>query len=640
MTPANHSIGAIVLCGGKSRRMGSSKYLLPFGGETMLERVVRIVQQVTSAVVVVAAAGQELPALSKDVQIGRDDVPDKGPLAGISVGLSLLKSHVEAAFVTTCDAPLLSPAFVARIIQEFDAQQTDILILSDSERQYPLTAVYRSSLDEKAKALLTEDRLRPVFLQEQARVREISTEVLQEVDVELLSLRNANRPEEYEELLKIGQQRNFSLDEKSETVSNSSEKRYSSRNATAKHDVRMKGFRERNSVQQALSWLDGISISTASETVSLESSAGRVITQDVISLMNVPPFDRSAMDGYALRGHETEGAGDYNPLSLQIVGESLPGCPFPAAVQQGEAVRIMTGAPIPTGADAVLPVEYTREESGELIVTSTVPPLKHIGRTGEDIEEGTTILSTGRTLRPQDIGVLASVGIAEVNVRAKPCVRILVTGNELAKAGERLKPFQIYDSNSPMLRGLIQRDGGIIESVQHLNDDPVSIQQALSSPGADVILVSGGSSVGAEDHAPRLVSELGELAIHGVAMRPSSPAGMGMIDRTLVFLLPGNPVSCLCAYDFFAGRAIRKLGGLSTEWPYGTCEAHVSRKIVSAIGRTDYCRVMVKEDQLEPLALSGASILSSTTRANGFVIVPESLEGYGPGSKVQVYLYD
>jgi molybdopterin molybdotransferase len=155
-----------------------------------------------------------------------------------------------------------------------------------------------------------------------------------------------------------------------------------------------------------------------------------------------------------------------------------------------------------------------------------------------------------------------------------------------------------------------------------------------------VILISGGSSVGSEDHAPRLVAELGELPIHGVAMRPSSPAGVGRIGTALVFLLPGNPVSCLCAYDFFAARALRIMSGLPADWPHRTRSLRVARKIVSAVGRVDYCRVRVTGDEVEPIALSGASILSSTTRADGFVIVPGASEGYGPGSDVVVYLYE
>jgi molybdopterin molybdotransferase len=190
-----------------------------------------------------------------------------------------------------------------------------------------------------------------------------------------------------------------------------------------------------------------------------------------------------------------------------------------------------------------------------------------------------------------------------------------------------------------MLRALVVRDGGEIEGHVRPGDDPARIAEAMTAPGADVVLLSGGSSVGAEDHAPRLLAQAGELAVHGVAMRPSSPAGMGRIGARLVFLLPGNPVSCLCAYDFFAGRAIRLLGGLGADWPYRAVQAPLARKIVSAVGRVDYCRVRLGEAGVEPLALSGASILSTTTRADGFVVVPGESEGFGAGALVTVHLY-
>ncbi|MGH7130074.1 MAG: molybdopterin molybdotransferase MoeA, partial [Planctomycetaceae bacterium] len=338
-----------------------------------------------------------------------------------------------------------------------------------------------------------------------------------------------------------------------------------------------------------------------------------MLARRVISPIDVPGFDRSAMDGYAVRAAETVGAGDYNPLGFRIIGESLPGRPFTGAVAAGTAVRIMTGAPLPDGADAVVPAEYAAERAGHVELTAAVSPGKHIGRTGEDIRAGGEILPALRTLRPQDVGVLASIGLAEVAVIGRPRVRILITGNELVAPGQLLPPFQIYEANSSLLTGLVARDGGIIESLRHVEDDRAAIRAAMLAPGADVVLVSGGSSVGAEDHAPSILADVGELALHGLAMRPSSPAGMGRIGAVMVFLLPGNPVSCLCAYDFFAGRGIRRLGGRPAEWPYRPVTARLRRKIVSAIGRVDYCRVRLDGAEAEPLAVSGASILTSTT---------------------------
>lgn len=405
-------------------------------------------------------------------------------------------------------------------------------------------------------------------------------------------------------------------------------------------DVRMRGFTGRSDLGTALEWVDAQTQALAGESVPLQAAHGRVLVDDVVAPRNVPPFDRSAMDGYAVRGAETNGASDYNPLAFPVAGESLPGRPFRGEVAAGQTVRIMTGAPLPRETDAVVPAEYARESEGKVEITTAVAPGKHVGRTGEDIPSGTTVLPAGRRLRPQDVGVLASLGFAEVTVVRCPRIRLLVTGNELVQPGGRLNEFQIFESNSSMLSGLAARDGGAIAAVRLVEDDRDAIRRALVEPGADVILVSGGSSVGAEDHAPSIVAEAGELAIHGIAMRPSSPTGLGRIGESLVFLLPGNPVSCLCAYDFFAGRAIRRLGGRRSDWPYVSRRVTVGRKIVSAVGRVDYCRVCLNEGRIEPLAVSGASMLSSTVRADGFIVVPAELEGYAPGTEVEMFLYD
>ncbi|MBT4866760.1 MAG: molybdopterin molybdotransferase MoeA [Planctomycetaceae bacterium] len=402
----------------------------------------------------------------------------------------------------------------------------------------------------------------------------------------------------------------------------------------------MRGFTGRTLVDDALRWVDEHSKSLPGETIAFDVAHGRILAADVSSPINVPSFDRSAMDGYAVRGIETEGASDYNPLSFPIVGESMPGQPFPDTMPPGSAVRIMTGAPVPTGADAVIPAEYATETGATVEITSTVSPGKHVGRRGEDVSAGSQLFAAGRRLRPQDVGLLASVGVTAVEAVRRPRVRLLITGNELVVPGNERGEFQIYESNSSVLAALVHRDGAELESLMRVEDDREAISQAMCKAGADVVLVSGGSSVGKEDHAPSILAAEGDLAIHGIAMRPSSPTGMGAIQQTLVFLLPGNPVSCLCAYDFFAGRAIRRLGGRSAVWPYPQRQVEVGRKVVSAVGRVDYCRVKLNEGRAEPLALSGASILSSTTRADGFVVIPAESEGHAPGTVVTVYFYD
>ena len=405
-------------------------------------------------------------------------------------------------------------------------------------------------------------------------------------------------------------------------------------------DVRMQGFRRRSEVPAVLEWIDRHAHRLPGESVSIDDATSRVLASDVVAAIDVPGFDRSAMDGYGLRGDDTSGASEYNPISLPVEGQVLPAQPLAHSIAPGSAVRIMTGAPIPQGVDAVVPAEFASESAGRIEITRPVAPGQHVAHRGEDVAEGAVVLRAGRRLRAQDVALVASLGQAQVDVVQRPRVRIVATGNEVVAPGQPKDLYEIYDANSYMLRGLLTRDGGLLEKAMRLGDDPAAIREALTAPGADVILVSGGSSVGAEDHTPRLVAECGELAIHGVAMRPSSPAGAGRVGDACVFLLPGNPVSCLCAYDFFAARAIRIMSGLPAGFPHRNVRATVARKIVSAVGRVDYCRVRLADGKVEPIALSGASILSSTTRADGFAIVPAESEGYAPGSEITVYLYD
>ena len=406
----------------------------------------------------------------------------------------------------------------------------------------------------------------------------------------------------------------------------------------------MQGFARRHTVQAALAWLDAQLTTLPSETIPLRAAAGRVLASSVTSGVDVPGFDRATMDGYAVLAASTEGASAYTPIVLAVAGDALPAAPFSRTVGPGEAVRIMTGAPMPDGADAVLPAEFVDAPDAQAFTAARVSALapvspgKNVGRRGEDIVSGTSVLPAGRVLRPQDLGVLSSIGQARVDVVRRPRVRLVITGNELLPSGAHPEGFQIVDANGPMLAALAERDGAVVDFPGLVRDDRDAIRAALHA-GADVIVVSGGSSVGVEDLAPMLVAADGELPVHGIAMRPSSPTGLGRIGHRLVFLLPGNPVSALCAYDFFAGRAVRVLGGRPGEWPYRSVRATLARKISSPIGRLDYARVRIEDGRVEPLSVSGASVLSSTTRADGFVIVGDDSEGFAAGAEVDVWLY-
>ena len=453
----------------------------------------------------------------------------------------------------------------------------------------------------------------------------------------------------------------------------------------------MRGFAERADVEDVLRFLAAHARPLGVESVPLADVVGRVLAADVRAVAPVPSFARSAMDGYALHGEDTFGASEYEPIALKQIGVALPGRAFEGHVGSGEAVRIMTGAPLPEGADAVVMAEVASERDGQVFVREAVAPQKNVGAVGEDVKAGEVVLRAGRRVRPQDAGLLAAIGVATVACVRRPRVALVVTGDELLPAGSVPSGHRIVDSNSVVLRALAERDGGVVLPFEILPDRPERIRAALANPDADIVLVSGGSSVGQEDHAPRLVAELGSLDFHGIAMRPSSPAGIGRIPtaprtellprstpqsepellprsttqseselfprsepqasgephkaenanpETLVLLLPGNPVSCLCAYEFFAGPAIRALGGRNRAWPHRRVRLPLARKIASQIGRVDYVRVAIEDGRAAPIATAGASILSSTVRADGCVIVARSLEGMPAGAEVEVLLYD
>ncbi len=410
------------------------------------------------------------------------------------------------------------------------------------------------------------------------------------------------------------------------------------------HDPRMRGFRDRASVADVLAVIEKRICALETETIRLFEASGRVLASDVEAIEPVPGFDRAAMDGYAVRGEETFGSTTYAPAVFSVVGRARPGRSSGVAVRPGEAVEIATGSPLPEGADAVVKAESTSLSIDRLTVsiTEATPPGRHVGRRGEDIAAGTVVLRAGRVLRPQDLGVLSALGKQEIAVIRRPRVTVVVTGDELLAPGTPARGFQIADSNSVMLAALVARDGGVVQVVGPVADDRDGVSSAISDAvkRSDVVFVSGGSSVGPEDHAPGIVAVLGELLIHGVALRPASPSGLGLVQGIPIVLLPGNPVSCLCAYDFFGGPIVRRRGGRPEGWPYRSLVRPLGRKLVSVVGRVDYARVRIDADRVEPLAISGASILSSTTRADGFVVVAADAEGYAEGANVTVWLYD
>ncbi|MFM7056613.1 MAG: molybdopterin molybdotransferase MoeA [Planctomycetota bacterium] len=414
-------------------------------------------------------------------------------------------------------------------------------------------------------------------------------------------------------------------------------------------DVRMRGFRNRTPVNLALSWLDTaldewLAARTqqpdSTELLPLQECCNRVLAEDLVSGIPVPRFERAMMDGYAVHSEDLMAVSADHSVELRVVGESLPGRPFTETLLQGSAIRIMTGAPFPAGADAVLPVELTRPlTDGRVLAIAKIPAGRHVGRVAEDIRPGERLLPAGRRLRPQDIAAASSIGCPRLLVFRRPRVRILITGSELLPAGSVPQGFRITDSNGPLLQALALRDAGVLPPLEYTGDDPGRLLKAFREP-ADVFLVSGASSVGQEDFAPGVLAQVGELSIHGLALRPAAPTGLGRCASAFVFLIPGNPVSCLCAGDLFAGRALRRMLGGSGRWPYASQMLELGATVASAAGRRDYVRVRREGRQVFPVASGGAAMLGATVRADGFIWIPEELEQAVAGASVEFFSYD
>jgi molybdopterin molybdotransferase len=382
------------------------------------------------------------------------------------------------------------------------------------------------------------------------------------------------------------------------------------------------------------------------EEVPLGESLGRVTAAEARSPIAIQPFENSAMDGYALRSADAEGG---NPR-LRLVGESRAGRPSPVAVGEGEAIWISTGAMVPEGADAVLPVEDSREEGETLLPRRPVRPGENIRRAGEDVEAGQVLVGPGRLVGAAELAALAAAGLPQVPCARRPRVAILGSGDELVAPGEPLGPGQIHDSNSFALDALSREAGAEPALLAHLSDEADSVRQTIGaalSTGADVLIVAGGVSVGRHDHVKGALAQLGvEQRFWRVAMRPGGPTWFGSLPPqgsrpTLVFGLPGNPVSAMVAFHLFAKPALRALVGL--EPLGGRTRAGLAEGYRKKPGKAHYlrCRLELTEEGWRAHLTresQGSHVLTSMLGADALAAIPSEAEEVAAGELVEVEL--
>jgi molybdopterin molybdotransferase len=379
----------------------------------------------------------------------------------------------------------------------------------------------------------------------------------------------------------------------------------------------------------------------------LLEALGLPVCEQVVAPLDLPVFDNSSMDGYAVVAADVAEATDAEPVHLPVVGEAAAGQTKLFAMSPGTAVKIMTGAPVPQGADAVVPVEWTDGGAANVRVSKAPEPGQHVRRRGEDVREGDVLLDEGTIVGPRQLALLASVGRAPVRSRPRPRVVIMSTGAELREPGSKLSHDAIYDSNSYMLAAAVREAGAIAYRVGVVSDDPADFSDALSDQlvRADVVVTSGGVSMGEYDVVKEVLAELGTVWFGGVRMQPGKPQGFGHVgeDRTPIFALPGNPVSAYVSFQLFVLPALRRMMGITPDQRPQTI-AQLSHPIRSMPGKQQMVRARHEYDgrgaRVTPVGGHGSHLLGDLAASNALVVVPEDVESLDAGAMVDVLLLD
>jgi len=374
------------------------------------------------------------------------------------------------------------------------------------------------------------------------------------------------------------------------------------------------------------------------EKVRLVDANGRVAAADVKSTRDVPPFSRAGMDGFALRAEDTFGASRYDPKVLHVIDKVYTGQVPTKSIEPGTAIEIATGAPMPQGADAVVMVEETEKTGSDVRVLTPVYPRQNVGRQGADIVVGQTVIARGDVLNPSRIGAIAALGIGDVEVFVKPTVAILSTGNEIADPGQELQPGQIYDINKFTLSTIIQEHGGIPSPFSTAQDTIEALERAIDAcASCDVLVFSGGSSVGERDLILDVIGRKGEIVFHGIAVKPGKPTVFGTIRGTPMFGMPGYPTSCLSNAYMLLVPALRSMARLQPRHT-ATVSLPLGQRIVSTTGRHQFYTVKIVDGQAMP-AFKASGDITSMSQADGYIEIPAQTDIVEKGETVDVKLF-
>ncbi|WP_295598827.1 gephyrin-like molybdotransferase Glp [uncultured Methanobrevibacter sp.] len=395
-----------------------------------------------------------------------------------------------------------------------------------------------------------------------------------------------------------------------------------------------------DSLKNAVKLLQDNQKVTDIEEIPIAEAHKRVLAEDIMAFHDSPPFDKSAMDGFALIAEDTFGASQSNPKEFKIVDAIGAGDFSAKTVGENEAIVIATGAPIPDGANAVLMKEYTTTDGDDLTIYSQVTPGENVSPKSEDIKKGEKILSKNTFIRYQELGLIASAGYDTVKVFKKPTVKLIITGNELVEpTKEEIDKAKIINSNQFTIKAMIEDSGAICE-IGHAGDTFEEVKEAVlkASEEYDVIMTTGGTAISKGDVVLDVVDDLGEILFHGIAMRPGKPAGAGVINGKVIFTLSGQPVAAMSQFDVLARKYLFEMQGRSFD--FNIVKRTSQLKIPSQLGRTDFIRAVSDETHAKHVLNRGSGIIRSMVEANSYIIIDENDEGYQKDDIVDVVFFD
>lgn len=376
---------------------------------------------------------------------------------------------------------------------------------------------------------------------------------------------------------------------------------------------------------------------TRTESIPILDASGRVSSENVTSRISVPPFARAAMDGYAVRAQDTYGVSKLSPTNLAITETIYAGSVPKKAVRRGYCDEIATGAMLPKGADAVVMVEDTETDGGLVNISSPVHPGQNVSRRGEDIMPGTKVVSKGDVLNPSKVGALAAIGKGRIRVFSKPLVAVIPTGNEISEIGRALRPGQVYNINSYTLSSVIRANGCDALTLKIVDDRLEDLEQVVrNNSNCDVLVFSGGSSVGEKDIMLDVLERSGEVVFHGVAIKPGKPTLFGVIGTQLVFGMPGYPTACLSNAYMLLAPVLRKMARLP-EKAQESVEARMAKRVVSTTGRTQFLTVRLENGVAHP-AFKESGAITSMAFADGYVVIPADVDLLEKGETVRVFM--